>query len=60
MIIIGDTRQTDLSSKSISSLEKIVEYFQEVREIGIMEFQRDDIVRHPLIIKIEDIFESHS
>ena len=30
-----------------------------MEEVGIMEFGREDIVRNPLIIKIEEIFEKH-
>jgi hypothetical protein len=31
-----------------------------MEEIGIMEFHREDIVRNPLIIKIEETFEKNS
>jgi phosphate starvation-inducible protein PhoH len=44
----------------LSSLDKIMTYFAETPEIGIMEFSKEDIVRHPLIIKIEEIFEANS
>jgi phosphate starvation-inducible PhoH-like protein len=60
MIIVGDTRQIDIGKKEVSSLEKVVQYFNDVDEIGIMEFHREDIVRNPLIIKIEEIFENNS
>jgi phosphate starvation-inducible PhoH-like protein len=60
MIIVGDTRQIDIGKKEVSSLERVVNYFNNVDEIGIMEFHREDIVRNPLIIKIEEIFENNS
>jgi phosphate starvation-inducible PhoH-like protein len=60
MIIVGDTRQIDIKKNEVSSLDKVVQFFQGVEEIGIMEFQREDIVRNPLIIKIEEIFEKNS
>jgi phosphate starvation-inducible PhoH-like protein len=60
MIIIGDTKQIDIKKSEISSLDKVIQFFNNVEEIGVMEFLREDIVRHPLIIKIEDIFESNS
>jgi phosphate starvation-inducible PhoH-like protein len=59
MIIIGDTKQVAKLKNGNSALAKIVKYFENVNEIGIMEFYREDIVRNPLIIKIEEIFENH-
>ena len=60
MIIVGDTKQIDIRKNEVSSLEKVVNFFKDIEEIGIMEFQRNDIVRNPLIIKIEEVFERNS
>lgn len=57
MIILGDTKQIDITKRDVSSLSKIVRMFGEEEEIGVMEFEREDIVRNPLIIKIEEIFD---
>jgi phosphate starvation-inducible PhoH-like protein len=57
MIIMGDTKQIDLNKKTMSSLAKIVRMFNDVDEIGVIEFSREDIVRNPLIIKIDEIFD---
>jgi phosphate starvation-inducible PhoH-like protein len=59
IIITGDTKQIDMRAGNVSSLEKVVQYFTPMEEVGIMEFGREDIVRNPLIIKIEEIFEKH-
>jgi phosphate starvation-inducible PhoH-like protein len=59
MIIVGDTKQIDIRKSEVSSLDKVMRYFKDVSEIGVMEFHREDIVRHPLIIKIEEIFDDH-
>jgi phosphate starvation-inducible PhoH-like protein len=59
MIIVGDTKQIDIRKSDVSSLDKVMRYFKDVSEIGVMEFHREDIVRHPLIIKIEEIFDDH-
>ena len=59
IIITGDTKQIDMRAGNTSSLEKVVQYFTPMEEVGIMEFGREDIVRNPLIIKIEEIFEKH-
>ena len=60
MIIVGDTRQIDMKKNETSSLDKVIHYFQDVEEIGVVEFLREDIVRNPLIIKIETIFDQNS
>ena len=57
MIILGDTKQIDLAKRDDSSLSKIVRMFADKEEIGVMEFGREDIVRNPLIIKIEEVFD---
>ena len=57
MVIIGDTKQIDITKKSESSLDKICRMFSEVDEIGITQFEREDIVRNKLIIMIDDIFD---
>jgi phosphate starvation-inducible PhoH-like protein len=59
MIIIGDTKQIDLKSKSHSSLEIVMNIFAEKSQFGIMQFERADIVRNPIIIEIEDEFEKY-
>jgi phosphate starvation-inducible PhoH-like protein len=57
LIIMGDTKQIDLNKKDSSSLARIVKMFDGVDDIGVVEFGRSDIVRNPLIIKIEEIFD---
>jgi phosphate starvation-inducible PhoH-like protein len=59
MIIIGDTKQIDLKNRSISSLETVMNIFAEKEKFGIMQFERSDIVRNPIIIEIEDEFEKY-
>jgi phosphate starvation-inducible PhoH-like protein len=36
-----------------------IEIVKNIRGISIIEFDRDDIVRHPLVTKIVDAFEEH-
>ena len=60
MIIVGDTKQIDMKKGEVSSLDKVVKWFEDVEEIGITGFKKEDIVRHPLIIKIEEVFEANS
>jgi phosphate starvation-inducible protein PhoH len=57
MIFLGDMAQIDLKNKRNSSLRLVMEKFSEVDEFGIIEFHDDDIVRNPLIKKIEEVFK---
>lgn len=58
MIFLGDTAQIDLRNKKNSSLKLIIDKFSSLEEVGTMEFSDDDIVRNPLIKKIESVFSS--
>jgi phosphate starvation-inducible PhoH-like protein len=56
MILLGDVNQIDIKNKKDSSLSFLVNKFKNIGKIGIIEFNSDDIIRHPIIIKIEEIF----
>ena len=56
MIFLGDERQKD--SKSGNGLRFVMDHFTELDEIGLVRFTKDDVVRNPLITKIERIFDS--
>lgn len=57
MIFLGDTAQIDLKNKRNSSLRMIMDKFTKLEEFGVIEFSDDDIVRNPLIKKIEGVFK---
>lgn len=56
MIVLGDTKQSDLKDKSKSVLQDVFDILNDDK-IGKIQFKREHIVRNPLIIKIEDEFE---
>jgi len=56
MIFLGDTGQIDLKMKKNSSLPMIMEKFSKVEEFGCIALSDEDIVRNPLIKKIEQVF----
>jgi phosphate starvation-inducible PhoH-like protein len=58
-IVTGDPTQIDLPDKRSSGLVRGIEIVKNIRGISIIEFDRDDIVRHPLVTKIVDAFEEH-
>ena len=56
-IVTGDATQIDLPNKSESGLMRGVELVRDIKGISIVEFGKEDIVRHPLVTKIVDAFE---
>ena len=56
MIFLGDERQQD--SKGGNGLTFLMENFKGIEEIGCVQFNKSDVVRNPLIAKIERVFDS--
>ena len=56
-IVTGDPTQIDLPNKADSGLMRGVELVRSIKGISIVEFGKEDIVRHPLVTKIVDAFE---
>lgn len=59
-IVTGDITQIDLPKKSDSGLVRAMEYLRDVEEIGIVEFDKRDIVRHRLVKQIVEAFDRHT
>lgn len=59
MVITGDTKQIDMKNPKLSSLDVVVKLFQEKPDIGTMEFDRKDIVRDPIVMLIEEVFDDY-
>mgnify|MGYP000173695346 FL=1 len=56
-VINGDLTQIDLPKHSISGLQHVMGVMDGVKEIGVIQFQSNDVVRHPLVRKIIDAYE---
>ncbi len=56
-IVTGDVTQIDLPHKGDSGLTKAMGNLKDVKGIGIVEFDKRDIVRHPLVKSIVAAFE---
>ncbi|MBS4764906.1 PhoH family protein [Alistipes sp. kh20] len=56
-IVTGDVTQIDLPRKSDSGLVRTMEILRDVGGIGIVEFDKRDIVRHPLVKHIVEAFD---
>lgn len=59
-IVTGDVTQIDLPRKSDSGLVRTMEILRGVPGIGVVEFDKRDIVRHPLVKYIVDAFDKRA
>lgn len=58
MIVTGDCSQIDLPRTVQSGLIQALKILRGVKGIGIIEYEKKDIVRHPLVQRIVDAYES--
>lgn len=58
MIFLGDVKQKSVNKREKSALEILIEHFAEVEGVGVVQLGKEDIVRHPIIKVLEDIFDS--
>jgi len=59
MVIMGDVKQKDIRNKKDSSLEVVLEKFRDIEGFGCVELRDpEDVVRNPIIKKVEDVFDS--
>lgn len=58
MVFLGDIKQIDAKNKKDSALKFLIDNFKNINNIGIIEFTKDDIIRHPLIKIVEEVFDS--
>ena len=56
-IVTGDATQIDLPHKNDSGLLRGVDLVKGIRGISIVNFTKEDIVRHPLVTKIIEAFD---
>ena len=60
LVVNGDPSQIDLINKSHSGLLKSREILKHLKEIKIIEFDHNDVVRHPLVSKIIRAYQHKS
>ena len=60
LIVNGDPSQIDLINKSQSGLIKSKNILKHIKEIKIVEFDHNDVVRHPLVSKIIRAYQKKS
>ena len=60
LVVNGDPSQVDLINKMHSGLIKSKNILKELKEIKIIEFNHNDVVRHPLVSKIIRAYQANS
>ena len=60
LVVNGDPSQVDLIDKSKSGLIKSRDILKKLEEIKIIEFDHNDVVRHPLVSKIIQAYQKKS
>lgn len=58
MIVTGDVTQIDLPRNVQSGLLQALRILKGVKGIGVIEYEKKDIVRHPLVQRIVDAYEA--
>jgi phosphate starvation-inducible PhoH-like protein len=60
LVVNGDPSQVDLINKSQSGLVKSKNILKDLSEVKIIEFDHNDVVRHPLVSKIIRAYQKKS
>ncbi len=60
IVINGDPSQIDLPNKSISGLRRSKKLLGHIKEISVVDFDHNDVVRHPLVSKIVKAYSNQS
>lgn len=60
MIVNGDTSQIDLPKGTMSGLVHAERTLQNIKQIGFVNFEASDVVRHPVVAEIIDAYEKAS
>ena len=60
IVVNGDPTQIDLINKTQSGLIKSKNLLKNIDEIKILEFDHNDVVRHPLVSKIIRAYQNKS
>jgi phosphate starvation-inducible PhoH-like protein len=57
-VVTGDITQIDLQRSQKSGLVEVRRVLRGVRGIAFTEFQKEDVVRHPLVARIVEAYEN--
>jgi len=60
LVVNGDPSQIDLPNKKQSGLIESQNILKDIKEIAIINFDHQDVVRHPLVTKIVEAYQKNS
>ena len=60
LVVNGDPSQIDLPNKNQSGLIKSQKILKNIKEISIINFDHNDVIRHPLVTKIVEAYQNNS
>ena len=60
LVVNGDPSQVDLSNKNQSGLVKSLAILKDIKEISVINFDHQDVMRHPLVTKIVEAYQKNT
>ena len=60
LVVNGDPSQIDLPNKKQSGLVKSQSILKDIKEISVINFDHQDVVRHPLVTKIVEAYQKNT
>ena len=60
LVINGDPSQVDLPNKNQSGLIKSQAILKDIKEISVINFDHQDVMRHPLVTKIVEAYQKNT
>ena len=60
LVVNGDPSQIDLPNKNQSGLIKSQNILKGIKEISVINFDHQDVMRHPLVTKIVEAYQKHT
>jgi len=60
LVVNGDPSQIDLPNKSQSGLVQSKNIIEGIKEISIIDFNHNDVIRHPLVTKIVEAYKKNT
>ena len=60
LVVNGDPSQIDLPNKNQSGLIKLQTILKNIKEISVINFDHQDVMRHPLVTKIVEAYQKNT
>ena len=60
LVVNGDPSQIDLPNKKQSGLIKSQSILKDIKEISVINFDHQDVIRHPLVTKIVEAYQKNT